>query len=109
MSSGGGSFGSTSLHVGADWHVRCSTYPATTPILSIDAGNTAVSVSIADRERMTAEAVAFGPGTRPAGSEVRGRLRAAACRTSATSPTRAGHARPDARRDGREPAPSGRP
>ena len=59
MSSGGSSFGTTSVHVGADWHVRCSTYPATTPILSIDAGNAAVSVSIADREHMPAEAVTF--------------------------------------------------
>jgi hypothetical protein len=39
---------------GADWTVRCFLYPATTPILSIDAGRTAVSVSIADRERMAA-------------------------------------------------------
>jgi hypothetical protein len=59
VSSGGSSFGTASVHVGADWHVRCSTYPATTPILSIDAGNAAVSVSIADRERMPAEAVTF--------------------------------------------------
>ncbi len=59
MSSDGGSFGSTSVHVGADWHVRCSTYPTTTPILSIDAGNAAVSVSIADREHMPAEGLAF--------------------------------------------------
>ena len=59
VSSGGGSFGTASLHIGTDWHVRCSTYPDTTPILGIDAGNAAVSVSIAARERITADAVAF--------------------------------------------------
>ena len=59
MSSDGSSFGSASLHVGADWMVRCCTYPETTPILSIDAGTTAVSVSIADRQQMSGEAVAF--------------------------------------------------
>ena len=80
MSSGGGSFGTASVHVGADWTVRCCTYPATTPILSIDAGSTAVSVSIADRERMPAGGGGVRPGTRPAGRAVRGRLRAAARR-----------------------------
>ena len=59
MSSDGGSFGISSLHIGTDWAVRCCTYPETTPILCIDAGNAALSVSIADGERASAEAVAF--------------------------------------------------
>ncbi len=45
MSSEGGSFSHVSCHVGADWVVRCSTYPDTTPILSFDAGSSAVSVT----------------------------------------------------------------
>ncbi len=59
MSSTGGSFGSVSLHVGTDWHVQCSTYPDTTPILSVDAGHCGVSVSIAGRAAISAAAVAF--------------------------------------------------
>ena len=59
MSSAGGSFGCVSMHVGTDWYVQCSTYPDTTPILSVDAGNCGVSVSIASRAHITAEAVAF--------------------------------------------------
>ena len=45
MSSEGGSFSHFSCHVGADWVVRCSTYDGTTPILSFDAGSSAVSVT----------------------------------------------------------------
>ena len=45
MSSEGGSFSHVSCHVGADWRVQCSTYPDTTPILSFDAGSSAVSVT----------------------------------------------------------------
>jgi len=45
MSSEGGSFSHVSCHVGADWVVRCSTYDGTTPILSFDAGSSAVSVT----------------------------------------------------------------
>jgi hypothetical protein len=59
VSSGGGSFGSASLHVGGDRQVRCSTHPDTTPILTIDAGPTSVHVSIAARDRIPAEALAF--------------------------------------------------
>ena len=59
MSSDGGSFGSAGLHIGSDWAVRCSTYPDTTPILSVDAGRTTVSVSIAPAKGMTAHGVAF--------------------------------------------------
>ena len=50
MSSDGSSFGSGGLYVGADWQVRCSTYPDSTPILSIDAGRSAMSVSITPHE-----------------------------------------------------------
>jgi hypothetical protein len=59
VSSAQGSFGSTSLHVGTDWHVQCNTYPDTTPILSVDAGDSGVSVSIAGRTVIDAGAVAF--------------------------------------------------
>ena len=59
MSSDGGSFGSAGLYVGTDWQVRCSTYPHSTPILSIDAGRTTLSVSITPMKRMGDEAVAF--------------------------------------------------
>ena len=59
MSSGGGSFGSAGLYVGTDWAVRCSTYPDSTPILSIDAGHAAMSVSITPMKQMGDEAVAF--------------------------------------------------
>ncbi len=34
-----------SLHVGSDWMVRCSTYPETTPILSVDTGGTALMIT----------------------------------------------------------------
>ncbi len=46
MSSDGGSFGHLGVHVGADWRVSCSTYPARTPILDIDAGPMGVAVCI---------------------------------------------------------------
>jgi len=49
MSSAGGSFSHIGLHVGSDWVVRCSTYDASTPIFSVDAGDTVVSFSVADR------------------------------------------------------------
>ena len=59
MSSDGSSFGSAGLYVGTGWQVRCSTYPASTPILTIDAARTAMSVSITPMKRMGDEAVAF--------------------------------------------------
>ena len=43
--SGGGSFSHLSYHVGADWHVRCSTYAGTTPILSLDGGPSALAIT----------------------------------------------------------------
>jgi hypothetical protein len=45
VSNKGGSFSHFSYHVGGDWVVRCTTYPDTTPILSLDAGSSAVSVT----------------------------------------------------------------
>jgi hypothetical protein len=45
VSSEGGSFSHVSYHVGGDWVVRCRTYPDTTPILSLDAGSSAISVT----------------------------------------------------------------
>ena len=59
MSGDGSSFGSAGLYVGTDWQVRCSTYPASTPILTIDAGRSAMSVSITPMKQMGDEAVAF--------------------------------------------------
>ncbi len=57
--SGRGSFAYQGVHVGAEWAVRCDTYEATTPILSIDAGSLSVSFSIAARTLVPAEGVAF--------------------------------------------------
>jgi hypothetical protein len=59
MSGDGTSFGSAGLYVGTDWQVRCSTYPASTPILTIDAGRSAMSVSTTPMRRIGDEAVAF--------------------------------------------------
>ena len=59
MSSDGSSFGSGGLYVGTDWRVRCSTYPGSTPILTIDAGRSAMSVSITPMKRIGNEAVGF--------------------------------------------------
>ncbi len=58
MSSAGGSFSHVSLHVGSDFMIRCSTYDDTTPILSIDAGDSALSVTPAGRDA-TDEALKF--------------------------------------------------
>jgi hypothetical protein len=62
VSSAGGSFGCVSMHVGTDWNVQCHTYEDTTPILSVGTGDSGVSVSIASRTQITAEAVAFARG-----------------------------------------------
>jgi hypothetical protein len=59
MSSESSSFGSSGVYVGTDWQVRCSTYPASTPILTIDAGRSAMSVSVTPMKQMSDEAVAF--------------------------------------------------
>ena len=52
MSGDGSSFGSAGLYVGTDWQVRCSTYLASTPILTIGAGRAAMSVSITPMKRI---------------------------------------------------------
>ncbi len=49
MSSPGGSFGAAWVHVGTDWEVRCSTYEGELPILAVNAGNSSVTVNLADR------------------------------------------------------------
>ena len=49
MKSQGGSFSHLSVHLGSDWRVDCHTYDDHTPILTVDAGNLAVSFSIASR------------------------------------------------------------
>jgi hypothetical protein len=41
----GGSFSHLSLHVGPDFMVRCSAYDDQTPILSIDAGSSSLSIT----------------------------------------------------------------
>ena len=46
----GGSFSHLSYHVGADWHVRCSTYAGTTPILSVDGGPSALAITTRGRK-----------------------------------------------------------
>jgi hypothetical protein len=43
------SFSRLGLHVGADWHVTCSTYDDTTPIFDIDAGSSSVVISLRGR------------------------------------------------------------
>lgn len=57
--SGSHSAGYASLHVGADWSVRCNTYPAATPILSVWTDGMHMSVTIADRGFMPDRAVEF--------------------------------------------------
>lgn len=45
MSSEGGSHTHIGYQVGGDWRVRCNTYDDTTPILSVNAGRSAVSIT----------------------------------------------------------------
>ena len=59
MRSGGGSFGSLSMHLGEDWWTHLSVYDDYPPILDIDAGSTSVTFSIAGRA-VTQAAVEFG-------------------------------------------------
>ena len=58
MTSDGGSFAHLGLHVGTDWRVGCNIYEDRMPILSVDAGRSAVSFSITEGSPDTA-AVAF--------------------------------------------------
>ena len=50
MSTDGGSFSHISYHIGDDWRVRCSTYDSTTPILSVDAGSSALSITTTGKD-----------------------------------------------------------
>lgn len=52
------SFSHFTMHIGEDWHLRCSTYADTTPILALDAGHVAVCITTRGKEADTA-AVAF--------------------------------------------------
>jgi hypothetical protein len=45
MSTGGESYTHIGYQVGGDWRVRCNAYDNTTPILSVDAGRSAVSIT----------------------------------------------------------------
>lgn len=61
MSGGKRSFASISFHAGEGASVTCSSYPDTTPILSVDLpGGTWLNISLADRKaRVSGQAVAF--------------------------------------------------
>jgi hypothetical protein len=50
VSSAGGSFSYTGLHVDSDWDVRCSTYDDHAPILSLGAGTCGISVYISGKD-----------------------------------------------------------
>jgi hypothetical protein len=50
VKSGGGSFATLYLQVGADWWTHLSTYEDHPPILSVDVGSTSVSVCLAGRK-----------------------------------------------------------
>jgi hypothetical protein len=54
----GGSFSHLGLHVGASFCVRCATYPDATPILSINVGDTTLSLSPSGKDA-TDDALAF--------------------------------------------------
>jgi hypothetical protein len=58
VSSEGGSFANLIFHVGADWQVRCSTYPHSTPILCLDGGSSSVMITNGSRTA-TEEAIEF--------------------------------------------------
>ena len=47
--SGDGSFMNVNFHIGSEWRTYCHTYVDRTPILSVDAGRSAVSISVRDR------------------------------------------------------------
>jgi hypothetical protein len=50
MSGNDASFSAFGVYVGADWTVLCHHYPGKTPILSVDAGGSALTVSIKGRD-----------------------------------------------------------
>ena len=57
--SGQESFGSVTLHAGDGAYALCHSYEQTTPILAVQAGRMAVSISIAERTVIPAHAVRF--------------------------------------------------
>jgi len=59
MSSPGGSFSGAHLHVGADGRAYTSTYPDTAPILTIDAGESSLTIFLASERATPAERLAF--------------------------------------------------
>jgi hypothetical protein len=60
MSSPGGSFGAAWVHVGTDGRVDCSTYRDALPILTVDAGNSSVTVTFVNHDSPPGErGVAF--------------------------------------------------
>jgi len=58
VSRANGSFSRISVHAGSDWQVRCITSVSQPPLLDVDAGETNVSISVADLE-IRASAVEF--------------------------------------------------
>src|ERR1039457_5321045 len=92
MSAGRGSFGSASPHIGSDWQVRCSTYPDPPPILSVGGWHMEIAVSIADRLRVSAEAVAFA-------RELAGQAAVFAAECERLHPARQGQACDEGQRD----------
>ena len=59
MSSTGGSFGAAHLHVGADGSAYTSTYPEAAPILTINAGESSLTIFLASERATTADRLAF--------------------------------------------------
>jgi hypothetical protein len=48
------SYSNVGFQVGTDWRVTCHTYADTTPILSMDAGRSAVSITTRSKRTSTA-------------------------------------------------------
>ena len=59
MSSDDGSFSYLSFHVGSDWIVRTSAYEDEAPILTVDAGKSAIAIMPKDRHSVGQSAVDF--------------------------------------------------
>jgi hypothetical protein len=62
------SYSRVSVLVGSDWRVRCLPAPGYPPVLDIDAGETEISVSLAEKE-IRASAVEFAAELARAASE----------------------------------------
>lgn len=59
MSGAGRSFGNARLHVGTDGSAHCWTYDGAVPILTVDAGPSSVTLTLADRPVPGEQGVAF--------------------------------------------------